>query len=348
MGDPEREREGEAVSGATPISPDAVKSSWRPHDAGTAGLLESVQRHKEFFPLRGGLLVVMEEFVPERPHVLALRKRIECIEISYAVSTRARVVLGSRRGGESRWDVVPGMRTILPCRRAPCDVDMVFEVEPAPIEAVTICITPGCLSDLMGTPLDLLPEDLTFDLAACDGNGRDCCSRMEPAVETAVFQILKCGMDGPARKLFVEGKALELLSLEIGRLSRRKAPGPPLRIEEIRKLHHVRQVMMDSMLDPPTLDQLARRVGLNGRKIKTGFRSLFGTTVYGYLHQCRMEKAMRLLNGDLSNVSEAAWAVGYVNVSHFSAAFRKRFGTRPGDYLRTSRRREAPAGRPLS
>ncbi|OPY61682.1 MAG: Regulatory protein PchR [Syntrophorhabdaceae bacterium PtaU1.Bin034] len=320
------------------INPDSVKASWQVHDAGLSEQLESLQQHKVFYPLHSGFLVVVDDFVPAQYHVLPGRKRMECIEFAYIHSGRARFTLRSGPGRGYRWDITSGVRTMLPYKTRPYDMEMVFEVDPAPVKMVTLYISPQRLSSLMGTELHALPVDLASGPSTFDGNEYDYCSTMGPAVESAVFQIFDCRLSDMVRKLFIEAKALELLSLELEHLCRRKTSATACRAEEIRGLHHARQIMMDNMLDPPTLTELAREVGLNVKKIKTGFRALFGATVYGFLHQYRMEKAMQLLRTDLSSVSEAAWAVGYVNVSHFSSAFRKQFGIRPGDYLRALRR----------
>ena len=67
----------------------------------------------------------------------------------------------------------------------------------------------------------------------------------------------------------------------------------------------------------------------NEAKLKQGFRSLYGTSVYGYLRDQRMETAWRLLAQRELSVSEVALRVGYANPSKFAAAFRKRFGFAP-------------------
>jgi AraC-like DNA-binding protein len=85
--------------------------------------------------------------------------------------------------------------------------------------------------------------------------------------------------------------------------------------------------------EPPSLPELARSVGLNEFKLKVGFRTHFGTSVFGYLRAQRMDQARRLLvRGELS-VTEVAARVGYSNPSKFAAAFRKHFG-RPPSALR--------------
>jgi AraC-like DNA-binding protein len=80
---------------------------------------------------------------------------------------------------------------------------------------------------------------------------------------------------------------------------------------------------------PPSLPELARHVGLNEFKLKTGFRTLFGTSVFAYLRAQRMELARRLLVQRGQSVTEVALRVGYANPSKFALAFRKHFGFPP-------------------
>ncbi|GAB3499929.1 hypothetical protein GCM10027341_24230 [Spirosoma knui] len=63
--------------------------------------------------------------------------------------------------------------------------------------------------------------------------------------------------------------------------------------------------------------------------MKKGYKELFNTTVFGHIHQLRMQKARQLLAEKVMNVSETADYIGYSNVSSFSAEFKKRFGYSP-------------------
>ncbi len=90
---------------------------------------------------------------------------------------------------------------------------------------------------------------------------------------------------------------------------------------------------MNSYQEPPSLEELARKVGINRNKLTTGFRQLFGTTVYSAIKDVRLEKAKQLLDSGEKSVSEAAFAVGYNNAGYFSDLFSKRYGVLPGKYL---------------
>ncbi|GGG88660.1 hypothetical protein GCM10010918_54090 [Paenibacillus radicis (ex Gao et al. 2016)] len=94
--------------------------------------------------------------------------------------------------------------------------------------------------------------------------------------------------------------------------------------------------MLERMTDPPTLIELSRMIGLNDCKLKTGFKALYGTTVFGYLREKRLEKAFQLLQQGTLNVTETSHAVGYSNSSYFSEAFRDKYGVNPGKIIHHS------------
>jgi len=68
---------------------------------------------------------------------------------------------------------------------------------------------------------------------------------------------------------------------------------------------------------------------LNEYKLKKGFKELFGTTVFGYIHQIRMDLAKRLLLGTSKTAKEIAYETGYGSPQHFSKAFKEQFGIPP-------------------
>lgn len=302
--------------------------------------VRDLQEKKQIYAMERGFLVAVDDLSITRDYMIPVRKRVECIELGYIYSAIGSLTLNLDNGRSMNLELSPGICIFLPKRKETYELNTFFEMaHTSPIKMVTIFITPEKLSSLMGIPVHLLPENLSCDLYGSKETGRDLYLDMAPAVKSAVFQILQCRLNEPARKLFIEGKVLELLALEIDRKFSEKSLNNALSPKDVESLHRVKQIMMDSMLDPPTLAELARIVGINEKKIKTGFRNLFGQTVYGFLNSCRMETARQMMEKELSSVSQAAWAVGYVNVSHFSSSFRKRFGVLPGDYLRDLRNR---------
>jgi AraC-like DNA-binding protein len=78
-----------------------------------------------------------------------------------------------------------------------------------------------------------------------------------------------------------------------------------------------------------TAEELTRFAAMSETKATVGFKSLFGISIAKYLRQCKMAHAhARIISGE-SNVSEAAFEVGYTNISHFIRMFREVYGVTP-------------------
>ncbi|MEM6433769.1 MAG: AraC family transcriptional regulator [Cyanobacteria bacterium P01_D01_bin.115] len=153
-----------------------------------------------------------------------------------------------------------------------------------------------------------------------------------PAMAQILHHILHCPYHGMLRQMYLESKALELLMLQLLHWCQGETALPKpkyLQKEDIERLHQVKDILMRHMDAPPSLLELARQVGVNDHKLKRGFRQLFGTTVFGYLHQVRLEKACQLLASSTMSVTEVAYMIGYNSVPSFSHAFRKKYGSSP-------------------
>jgi AraC family transcriptional regulator, transcriptional activator of the genes for pyochelin and ferripyochelin receptors len=154
---------------------------------------------------------------------------------------------------------------------------------------------------------------------------------LTPSIDASLQQMLCCPYQGITRTLYLEAKTLELLSLFIDATEESPVLSAALSRDDRDRIHHARQLLLDNLQAPPSLIGLARQVGLNDRKLKEGFRQVFGTTVFGYLTQQRLERARNLLVQEYS-VAAASAAVGYASPTAFSGAFRRRFGMSPKAY----------------
>ncbi|MBN1141241.1 MAG: helix-turn-helix transcriptional regulator [Deltaproteobacteria bacterium] len=165
------------------------------------------------------------------------------------------------------------------------------------------------------------------------------------AMGMTVRQVLECPFASPVREIFLQSKALELLARCLGALEREAMPAGRCRCRlgavEKERILQAREILVRDMENPPGIEELALRVGLSATKLKRGFRQLFGTSVFDYFRNHRLEAARRILERSEMNVTGAALAVGYSNIGHFCAAFKRQFGFNPGHCLRHG---AAPAG----
>jgi AraC family transcriptional activator of pyochelin receptor len=158
---------------------------------------------------------------------------------------------------------------------------------------------------------------------------------MTPLMMATVRQLLQCPYQGLSQRLYMESKTLELISLYFDQLLSSNPPQPPesrLKHDEADRIYYARDILLSRIDNPPTLLELAHQIGLNDRKLKQGFRKVFGTTVFGYLHNHRMEQAQQLLLMPGATIASVAQKVGYRSPEAFSVAFRRAFGISPKAY----------------
>jgi AraC-like DNA-binding protein len=168
------------------------------------------------------------------------------------------------------------------------------------------------------------------------GKSAICGLPMTGAMLNAAHQVFTCNLTGAARQLFMEAKAVELLSLQVDLLTRTTELNPPrpLQPEEEERIRNAARILVRDMQAPPTISVLARKAGLNEFKLKKGFKQVFGTTILQFLQHHRMVCARDMIFNQGATVSQAANWVGYINIGHFIACYKKQFGITPGSHKR--------------
>ncbi len=101
---------------------------------------------------------------------------------------------------------------------------------------------------------------------------------------------------------------------------------------QLKQIYRARELLIEHLENPPTLEELARTVGMNRKKLSDTFHTLYGQPVFEWLREYRLFEARGLLRDSALPVSEIALAVGYGNNANFSTAFKKRFGMTPKQY----------------
>ncbi len=138
---------------------------------------------------------------------------------------------------------------------------------------------------------------------------------------------------GAPVRIFYQGIALDLLADQIARANAAKAPVTGMSLDDRDRVVQARDLLVRDLSSPPCIKQLARTTGLNMNKLQRGFRRLYGLSVFQYFQAFRIKEANRLFHETDMNVTQAAFAVGYTNVSHFSRAYKKHFNILPKKHL---------------
>jgi AraC-like DNA-binding protein len=99
------------------------------------------------------------------------------------------------------------------------------------------------------------------------------------------------------------------------------------------KIARAREILIEHIGDPITIKELSRKVAINECYLKKGFKEMFGTTIFDFYQNQRMEHARFLLYEKGLSVSEVSALLGYSSISHFSTAFKKHTGIKPCELL---------------
>lgn len=134
------------------------------------------------------------------------------------------------------------------------------------------------------------------------------------------------------KKIFLKAKVIELLSLQLNELCLICNPVPVVRTEDAEKMYEVQQFITEHLGENHSLSDLAHLVGTNEYTLKKEFKELFGTTVFGFWADAKMENAQKLLSETKMDIKEISEITGYKNPQHFSTAFKRKFGITPSQF----------------
>ena len=96
-----------------------------------------------------------------------------------------------------------------------------------------------------------------------------------------------------------------------------------------RKWSSIVEMMENNYTNPVTLADLAYLSGRSLSTFKREFRQIYREPTFQWLRNRRLEKAKELLTDSGVSVTEACFASGFENVTHFSAVFKKKYGLTP-------------------
>ena len=187
------------------------------------------------------------------------------------------------------------------------------------------------------TELDRLPKQLQ---ALIEAENRQrfhlTVGDLTPHMRTIIKQICQHPYSGAIARMYLEGKVLELMATQLAQLAvnrDRQATSLTLKPKEIDCIHDARKILLQNIDNSPSIKTLAKAVGIGDRKLQQGFKEIYGTTVFKYLHNYRLEQAQLMLREGDVNVATVANNIGYTHLGHFSAAFKRKFGITPRECL---------------
>lgn len=151
-----------------------------------------------------------------------------------------------------------------------------------------------------------------------------------------VDQILSCTFAEPLRSIYLSSKTMEILCTLVAQIHEFGA-GPRLFSPRGLRVHSIEaaaEIYRRELRSPPTVEQVAERVGMDRRELTKGFQEVFGVTPHRYQLQQRMDHAESLLREGGRSISEIGRLVGYQGYRTFARAYAGYFDRPPTVHAR--------------
>lgn len=196
---------------------------------------------------------------------------------------------------------------------------------------ITILLDLDAISPEMRKQMEWYGVDLDVIRRYICTENRCCILRSEPTI-AHIFSELYTAHSVPDTG-YLRLKVLELLHI-LTRLKNRE----DVQQTEYFNQHQVECVKQAAALLTQeltvrrTIEQLAQEVGLSPTALKSCFKGIYGSSVYAYQKEYRLQLAQKLLLETDCTVAEIAHRVGYENPNKFSSAFREAAGMTPTEY----------------
>lgn len=179
-------------------------------------------------------------------------------------------------------------------------------------------------------PEQLFDEQLAERVARATNATKSQSLPMSVRLMELADEVFSMRYDGHVQKLLIESFALEFLARGLhAALDSDVARKPCLSARDRAKMLMVRDLIIAEPGNAHSLKSLAAGVGVSVTALKSKFPVMFGTSVFAYLREVRLQQAYTKIQQEGWTVAEAAAFVGYAHSSNFSAAFKKQFGCAP-------------------
>ncbi len=153
-----------------------------------------------------------------------------------------------------------------------------------------------------------------------------------------VEEIFNNEYEGIVKSVFIEGKLLQMLVLQIKQYQDDQLEDSPqvLRIYDAERVKKAAEMINTHLNRNFSVEVLANEVGTNVNKLQDGFKQIYGLTINKYVQEVKLKAARDLLLEKDMNISEVVTSIGLSNASYFAKIFKEKYGVTPGFFQRHS------------
>ena len=283
--------------------------------------------------IRQGIILGIHDYILREKIKTTVFDPDPLFHINFAISGRS-LCCFTHKDGSSEEHVL-GEQNISMFYRPESQIDSYFE-DNIIMRSVTISVEPALLGSFL-RELGLVSSSDFQSIFEGDYTKKYKKQlRMTVAIRHIVYEIIKCSYVGGVKRLWLEAKTLELLAHILVQIGEDKEKGDKLKLRKDERLSimKTKEILVENLLEPPSLLELSRLAGINKNKLNQGFRELYGISVFEFLRYKRLERGKELLINKEKSIAEISAEIGYAQQCNFTKAFKKQFGVNPKRYIR--------------
>lgn len=285
-----------------------------------------------------GILLTQVDFWSHQNQTSEVRVIEPMLEFSFHISGRAKGYLYDGRDKLGEVSVGPATSLVSYNPEVICRIEVQGGER---FRALNVYLPPAMLGQFLEEYLEAIPAPLREIASGGCAEPFNLAGRVDPTMKMIVDQIASCPFSGAVKRIYMQGKAMELIACRLARFgsgAELEAGACKLTARQTLLVREARERLLERLDDPPSLASLARQAGMNPGKLTEGFRCLYGVTPYGLLRQERIARAREALEDGQMNITETAHSFGYSDASHFIREFTRHYGTTPGAFLKARSR----------
>ena len=146
-------------------------------------------------------------------------------------------------------------------------------------------------------------------------------------------EIFETDVDNEFGKLVLHNRILLLIEKTLNRFLMNELPVSKtkrLTENDMNGLKEVEFILSEKELEKfPSVEELSRIALMGSSKLKKRFKEVYGMKLYEFYNYNRLSKAKQSIESGENSIKEAAYRIGFSNLSNFSKAFKKEFGILP-------------------
>lgn len=209
------------------------------------------------------------------------------------------------------------------------------------IRHVVVHTTLSNLMERMEESRESYPKWLLESIDGKHKNPRQRVFFLEDVHRDSIWSCFHLPVEGSLLRHWMSAKFDELLciGLQILKNSRNLTDTDPIDMDLPygEKIRRARSILSMEYASPPALPKLAQQLGISETRLKSGFKTMTGTTVLQFCINKRLDAARLLLKENRHSIAEIGSIVGYEDHSAFSRAFRRYSGYSPKEWSRLQR-----------